>query len=117
MFGADAPLSAWHVTFDHANLSGSVAFDPVPPASALWNAGDGQTVKLPKCGKGDNGNGNGQRQRHGDRQRRPVAPAAAATAAATAAAAAAAGRRRRRRRAGTGSLPLGHADAVTVGRA
>jgi membrane peptidoglycan carboxypeptidase len=53
MFGANAPLSAWHLTFDHANLSGSVAFQPVPPDSALWQAGDGQTVKLPKCGKGD----------------------------------------------------------------
>ena len=58
MFGANAPLSAWHMTFDHANLSGSAAFDPVPPGSALWDAGDGQTVKLPKCGKGDKG-GNG----------------------------------------------------------
>jgi len=53
MFGANAPLSVWHVTFDNANLSGSTAFDPVPPWSALWEAGDGQTVKLPKCGKGD----------------------------------------------------------------
>ena len=55
MFGADAPLSVWHVTFDHANLSGSAAFDPVPSWSALWEAGDGQTVVLPKCGKGDKG--------------------------------------------------------------
>ncbi len=59
MFGADAPLSAWHVTFDHANLSGSVAFQPVPPGSALWYAGDGQTVKLPKCGKNDKKGNNG----------------------------------------------------------
>jgi membrane peptidoglycan carboxypeptidase len=61
MFGANAPLSVWHETFDNANLSGSVAFDPVPPWSALWEAGDGQTVKLPKCdtGKGK-GKGNGQ---------------------------------------------------------
>jgi membrane peptidoglycan carboxypeptidase len=61
MFGADAPLSVWHETFDHANLSGSVAFDPVPPGSALWDAGDGQTVKQPpkKKGKCDNGSGNG----------------------------------------------------------
>jgi membrane peptidoglycan carboxypeptidase len=58
MFGADAPLSAWHETFDHVNLSGSVAFDPVPPWSALWEAGDGQTVVQPKKQKGDNG-GNG----------------------------------------------------------
>jgi membrane peptidoglycan carboxypeptidase len=60
MFGADAPLSAWHVTFDRANLSGSAAFDPVPSWSALWEAGDGTTVKLPKCGKGEKpGNGTG----------------------------------------------------------
>ncbi|HEX9042161.1 MAG TPA: transglycosylase domain-containing protein [Trebonia sp.] len=62
MFGANAPLSAWHLTFDHANLSGSVAFDPVPPGSSLWNAGDGQTVKQPpKKGKGGDqgGTGNG----------------------------------------------------------
>jgi membrane peptidoglycan carboxypeptidase len=58
MFGADAPLSAWHVTFDNANLSGSVAFDPVPAGSSLWEAGDGQTVKLPKCGKGGKGGNN-----------------------------------------------------------
>ena len=58
MFGANAPLSAWHVTFDHANLSGSVPFEPVPPGSSLWNAGNGQTVKQPKK-KGGNGPGNG----------------------------------------------------------
>jgi membrane peptidoglycan carboxypeptidase len=67
MYGANAPLSVWHETFDHVNLSGSVAFDPVPPGSALWNSGDGQTVVLPTCGKGDKagnggngGNGGGQ---------------------------------------------------------
>jgi len=59
MFGADAPLSVWHETFDHAKLSGSVAFDPVPPGSALWNAGDGQTVVQPKKSKCDKGQGNG----------------------------------------------------------
>jgi membrane peptidoglycan carboxypeptidase len=62
MFGAMAPATTWHMTFDHANLSGSVDFQPVPPGSALWNAGDGQTVKQPpkKKGKGGgDGNGNG----------------------------------------------------------
>jgi len=61
MFGADAPLSVWHATFDHANLKGSAAFDPVPTWSALFSQGDGMTVKLPKCGKGDKGGkgGNG----------------------------------------------------------
>jgi membrane peptidoglycan carboxypeptidase len=59
MFGAQAPGSVWHMTFDHANLSGSQAFQPVPPGSALWNAGDGQTVKQPKKpGKGGKGDGN-----------------------------------------------------------
>jgi membrane peptidoglycan carboxypeptidase len=63
MFGANAPLSVWHMTFDSANLSGSTAFDPVPPGSSLFNAGDGQTVKQPKKpgkgGKGGHGGGNG----------------------------------------------------------
>jgi membrane peptidoglycan carboxypeptidase len=65
MFGANAPLSVWHMTFDHANLSGSTAFDPVPQGSSLWNAGNGQTVKQPKKpkkgGKGgaNNGGNNG----------------------------------------------------------
>ena len=47
MFGAMAPGQVWHMTFDHANLSGSVDFPPVPPNSALWNAGNGQVVKQP----------------------------------------------------------------------
>jgi membrane peptidoglycan carboxypeptidase len=51
MFGANAPLSTWHMTFDHANLSGSVDFPPVPPNSALWNAGNGQAVKQPPAKK------------------------------------------------------------------
>ena len=68
MFGAMAPGQTWHMTFDHANLTGSVDFPPVPPTSALWNAGNGQVVKLPKKPKKHgNGNGNGQRERHGER--------------------------------------------------
>jgi membrane peptidoglycan carboxypeptidase len=64
MFGANAPLSVWHMTFDHANLNGSENFQPVPSGSSLWSQGDGQTVKQPKkSGKGgtggNNGNGNG----------------------------------------------------------
>jgi hypothetical protein len=47
------------MTFDHADLAGSTDFQPVPPGSALWNAGDGTTVKQPKkAGKGGQGNGN-----------------------------------------------------------
>jgi membrane peptidoglycan carboxypeptidase len=60
MFGANAPLSTWHMTFDHANLSGSEDFQPVPQGSDLWSAGDGQTVTQPKKhGKGGNGGNNG----------------------------------------------------------
>ena len=60
MFGANAPATTWHMTFDHANLSGSENFAPVPSDSALWSMGDGTTVKEPKKPKkGDNGNGGG----------------------------------------------------------
>jgi membrane peptidoglycan carboxypeptidase len=67
MFGANAPASTWHMTFDHANLSGSVDFQPVPYGSSLWNAGTGQAVKQPPkkkkaatgAGNGAPGNGNG----------------------------------------------------------
>jgi membrane peptidoglycan carboxypeptidase len=62
MFGANAPLSVWHMTFDHANLSGSENFQPVPFGSALWNSGTGQVVKeppKPKATKNGNGDGNG----------------------------------------------------------
>jgi membrane peptidoglycan carboxypeptidase len=66
MFGANAPATTWHMTFDHANLHGSVDFPPVPQGSSLWEAGDGQTVVQPKQAKGkakaknngNNGNGN-----------------------------------------------------------
>jgi membrane peptidoglycan carboxypeptidase len=66
MFGANAPLSVWHMTFDHARLAGSSDFEPVPSGSSLWEQGNGQAVKQPKKpgkggqGKGNNGNnGNG----------------------------------------------------------
>ena len=41
MFGANAPASTWHMTFDNANLSGSQAFAQVSPYSSLWSQGDG----------------------------------------------------------------------------
>jgi membrane peptidoglycan carboxypeptidase len=69
MFGANAPLSVWHMTFDHANLSGSENFQPVPFGSALWNSGDGQVVKQPpkpKAPKNGNGNGDGNGNGNGD---------------------------------------------------
>jgi membrane peptidoglycan carboxypeptidase len=61
MFGANAPLSVWHMTFDHANLNGSQNFQPVPSDSSLWSKGTGQSVKQPpkKSGKGAANNGNG----------------------------------------------------------
>ena len=61
MFGANAPGSTWHMTFDHADLTGSTAFTPVPPDSSLWSKGDGTTVTQPSKpkGKGGKGNGNG----------------------------------------------------------
>jgi membrane peptidoglycan carboxypeptidase len=68
MFGAMAPASTWHMTFDHADLTGSEDFQPVPQGSSLWNAGDGQTVKQPKKpkkGHGDN-NGNGNANGNGN---------------------------------------------------
>ena len=61
MFGANAPASTWHMTFDNANLSGSQDFAQVSPYSTLWSQGDGQVVKQPpkKGGKGNGGGGNG----------------------------------------------------------
>jgi membrane peptidoglycan carboxypeptidase len=61
MFGANAPASTWHMTFDNANLSGSQDFAQVSPSSELWSQGDGQVVKQPpkKGGGGGGGGGNG----------------------------------------------------------
>jgi membrane peptidoglycan carboxypeptidase len=58
MFGANAPATTWHMTFDHADLSRSEDFQPVPQDSSLWSQGDGQAVKQPKKpGKGGHGGG------------------------------------------------------------
>ena len=64
MFGANAPGSTWHMSFDLANLTGSTDFTPVPPDSSLWSQGNGQVVKQPPKpgkgkGKGGKGTGNG----------------------------------------------------------
>ena len=62
MFGANAPASTWHMTFDHANLSGSHDFALPSPYSELWSQGNGQVVKQPpkpKKGGGGGGHGNG----------------------------------------------------------
>jgi len=64
MFGANAPGSTWHMTFDHAALGKVTYFVPVPPDSPFWSQGNGQVVQQPKKpkkghGKGGGGNGNG----------------------------------------------------------
>jgi membrane peptidoglycan carboxypeptidase len=62
MFGANAPGSTWHMTFDHAALGKVTYFVPVPQYSQLWSQGNGQVVqqpKKPKKGHGGGGNGGG----------------------------------------------------------
>ena len=63
MFGADAPGSTWHMSFDHAALGPVTYFVPVPADSPFNTKGNGQVVVQPKKpGKGNgkgNGNGNG----------------------------------------------------------
>jgi membrane peptidoglycan carboxypeptidase len=57
MFGANAPGSTWHMTFDHADLGPVTYFVPVSPGSPFLSQGDGTVVVQPK--KPKNGNGNG----------------------------------------------------------
>jgi membrane peptidoglycan carboxypeptidase len=63
MFGANAPGSTWHMTFDNASLGRVTYFVPVPPDSPFNSLGNGQVViqpKKPKKGNGGrNGGGNG----------------------------------------------------------
>ena len=62
MFGANAPGSTWHMTFDHADLGPVTNFVSVSPSSPFLSLGDGQVViqpKPPKKPKGGNGNGGG----------------------------------------------------------
>jgi membrane peptidoglycan carboxypeptidase len=63
MFGADAPGSTWHMSFDHADLGPVTYFVPVSPDSPLNSMGNGQVVVQPKAppkkGKGGGGNGGG----------------------------------------------------------
>jgi membrane peptidoglycan carboxypeptidase len=63
MFGADAPGSTWHMSFDHADLGPVTYFVPVSPDSPLNSMGNGQVVVQPKSppkkGKGGGGNGGG----------------------------------------------------------
>ena len=96
MFGANAPGSTWHMTFDHAALGKVTYFHPVPLDSPFWSQGNGQVVQQPKKPKkghgGGGGGGNGGGGGGGGGK------AAAVTAAAVTAAARRWRRQRRRRR-------------------
>jgi membrane peptidoglycan carboxypeptidase len=59
MYGANAPASVWHMTFDHANLGPDVNFVPVPANSPFNGQGNGQVVQQKKGGGGHGGGGNG----------------------------------------------------------
>jgi membrane peptidoglycan carboxypeptidase len=62
MFGADAPGSTWHMSFDHADLGPVTYFVPVPADSPFNSQGNGQVVIQPKAPtkpKGGGGNGGG----------------------------------------------------------
>src|SRR5215470_7640639 len=59
MFGANAPGSTWHMTFDHAALGKVTYFVPVPPDSPFFAKGDGKTVVQPKKPKKKKGHGGG----------------------------------------------------------
>jgi membrane peptidoglycan carboxypeptidase len=59
MFGANAPGSTWHMTFDHAALGKVTYFVPVPLDSPYWSLGNGQVVQQPKKPKKGHGGGNG----------------------------------------------------------
>ena len=48
MFGANAPGSTWHMTFDNAALGRVTYFVPVPPGSLFLSQGDGTVVIQPK---------------------------------------------------------------------
>ena len=95
MFGANAPGSTWHMTFDHADLGPVTYFVPVPADSPFNSMGNGQVVVQPKKQNGGNGGGGngggGRRRRRQRRRRRRTAAAEAAVTAAEAAATAAAG--------------------------
>ena len=114
MFGANAPLSTWHMTFDNANLSGSQDFAPVPPSSALWSQGDGQVVKQPPK-KG--GKGNGGKAAATAAGTAAAAATAAEAAAGTAAAGTAAAAEAAAAAAGTAAAPAHHVTSRGVSRA
>ena len=59
MFGANAPGSTWHMTFDHAALGKVSYFVPVPGDSQFFSQGNGQVVQQPKKPKKGHGHGGG----------------------------------------------------------
>jgi len=59
MFGADAPGSTWHMSFDHADLGPVTYFVPVPPDSPFNSQGNGQVVVQPKSPTKGKGGGTG----------------------------------------------------------
>jgi membrane peptidoglycan carboxypeptidase len=59
MFGANAPGSTWHMTFDHAALGKVTYFVPVPADSGFLKEGNGQVVAQPKAKKKGHGHGGG----------------------------------------------------------
>ena len=59
MFGANAPGSTWHMTFDHAALGKVTYFVPVPPGSPFFSQGNGQVVQQPGKKKKGHGHGHG----------------------------------------------------------
>ncbi len=59
MFGANAPGSTWHMTFDHAALGKVTYFVGVPPDSIFFKEGNGQVVVQPKPKKKGHGHGHG----------------------------------------------------------
>ena len=79
MFGANAPASTWHMTFDHANLGPVTSFVSVPADSPFNSKGNGQVVAQPaqpkKSGGNGGNNGNGERQRQREEERDASAPA------------------------------------------
>ncbi|HTQ89566.1 MAG TPA: transglycosylase domain-containing protein [Streptosporangiaceae bacterium] len=59
MFGANAPGSTWHMTFDHAALGKVDYFVPVPLDSPFFSQGNGQVVQQPTKKKKGKGHGHG----------------------------------------------------------
>jgi membrane peptidoglycan carboxypeptidase len=59
MFGADAPGSTWHMSFDHAELGPVTYFVPVPADSPFNSQGNGQVVVQPTTPKKKGNGGTG----------------------------------------------------------